>query len=138
MTSADREFGYGVAVTGIAGGLLVAVIFVLVAPTEEYRARVAFLLASGGIGPAVFVGATCAVSGSLLLAATGRRLISRASLVGVAVGSGSVSLALCSGWLPRSLPESTEPRSRYIVFGVVLFSGVALLLWNRRLVRKGR
>lgn len=128
MSQPSLQFTYGVQVGGAVGAWLSVLLYAVVAPTTDIRARIAFLLELSSVLAACFGILLCA--SLLILAAT--RMLSARALLGVLVGSTAIMLIVGTRVLERLVPPFTNPTTGWIV---VILVGVAvgvLLAWERR------
>lgn len=98
MTS--RGFQQGLAVSGAAGFLLIGVLYTLLAPTDDVRARIPFLVS--GFAGILTVTLIFAALGTLTLFAM--RLLRRESAAGAALAAIVCTLLLVSGALGQIVP----------------------------------
>lgn len=134
--SKTSQFEKGAVVGASTSLILVGVLYILLAPTDDIRARIPFLFeASGG-----FVGVLCMVvfsfvgAGALLV----QRALSRPSLGGVIVASFSSLLLILTGGIPRVLPEFDSLRKSVAVFAAWVALGLILtrIAWIVAFARK--
>lgn len=132
--SAESGFRQGLDVGGLCAGLVLAVGFALVVPTNEYRARVYFLLENPSDATlyAFFMGALT-LAGLLGLLLTGE--LGPKAVLGVVVASTVATLAVATGglkWLP-------EFHSRVARGGITILStGLCLAILVRRRLQSRR
>lgn len=136
MDKRDRAFAHGISVAGAAGGILLAFVFIVAAPTEDYRARIAFLLDSGGLRPVAFVMGAFELAALVALIATSWRLTTRWAALGATAGSAILTGAFYSGLFQKILPEFGESPARWIVFVVCVTVSGGLLVHYRATMRR--
>ena len=130
MTNAQGQLRAGFGIGSAAGAVLASVLLVLLVPTNEYRARLWFLLATSGSD----VSLEAALWGAFWLAGTlplfvVRRLKAR-SVVGTALAAAVYVAALKAGaW--KWLPEFTSFSLR-LVITVLMGALAAWLVWRTR------
>jgi len=131
----DRpEFQRGIRAGGAATAVLLAFLYTVAAPTSDYRARIPFLIASGGVTPLVFtLGAfeIAALLGLVLARAASARAMAGASLVALAC-----ALAVFSGGVARILPQFPESSLRLAVFAILALLCLGMLLRERRISKR--
>lgn len=135
MAIRDRDFAHGFSVAGVAGAMLLALVFVVAAPTGEYRARAAFLMHSGGLQPVAFVFGAFEAAALLALAATSWRLMTWRATLGASAASVVLALAVYVGVFRHIVPEFPESPTRWVVFAICVAAAVALLLRHRTRLR---
>lgn len=125
-----KQFNQGVRAAGAVTALVLAFLYAVAAPTDYFRARIPFLLGSGGVGPllfAVIVFEFAALLGVLVTTARSLGALTGASFVAVAC-----TVAVHTGAAARFIPQFPESNARWIVFGLLATAALALLLRERR------
>jgi len=116
----DRSFVGGAALTGSLAGTVLLLLYTVIAPTGDLRARIPFLI-WGAVPPLVIIG-TFATMGNLVLVIA--RSWSGPACRGALLGALAVGLTLYSDVLPRVLPEMDTPTDRGIVAMIEIVGGV--------------
>ena len=130
MTNTQGQLRAGFGIGSAADAVLASVLLVLLVPTNEYRARLWFLLATSGSD----VSLEAALWGAFWLAGTlpllvVRRLKAR-SIVGTALPAAVYVAGLKAGaW--KSLPEFTSFSLRFVIT-VLTGALAAWLVWRTR------
>jgi hypothetical protein len=131
----DRESHEGLEVGAATGGLLVLTIFTLLIPTNEFRARLYFLLDAPGDGT-LKLALLAVLTASGLVALGLLRMWSRWRALG-GLGASAAHVAVLGwdgGW--RWLPEFQSPTSRAIVMVMGAALVLVLILRTREGVRR--
>jgi hypothetical protein len=124
-----NTFGYGVAVASSAGTILLAFLYVVAAPTDEFRARIPFLLNSGGVGPVLFI--FCCFEGVGLVTVVSTGFLSLRSSQGASLAAVIMTGLVYSDLLSHVVPQFQASAKRWAVFGAVAIISVAVLLFER-------
>lgn len=129
----SRRFRQGVRVGGAATGVLLAFLYTVAAPTSYFRARIPFLLGSGGIGPFLFVLMVFQCAAVIGMGLTGARSLS--AVGGASLAALACTIAVSTGAAARFVPQVPESGFRWVVFGVLALVSLALLTRERRISR---
>jgi hypothetical protein len=129
-----NSFRHGLNVGAAASTVLLAALYTLAAPTEDYRARISVLLGAGAISGGLTVFATLASAGAVVLFVT--RSLSTGALKGVLLGSFAAEVFLYSWTIHRFVPEFRSWNLRLVTFAVACALCIAAIIvscnWYRR------
>ena len=134
----SRSVVSGARLGGATGILLLATVYSLLAPTADIRARIPFLLASGGglLEPLVFV--VLVLPGAAFLLAT--RRLNRHSAIGLTASAAAYVGLLSTGVIAHALPSFDATFERLVAMSLgLLLTFLALTLGGgRRGARQSR
>jgi hypothetical protein len=135
MRSVDRPerrvaLERGLTASVAVGGVLLIWLYGVAAPSPDLRARIPFLLNTGGGMAILMLFSLFALLGLAALAVVGD--LTRWSVAGVGIGALACVLLLSSGAVGAALPTSAETRPRYGVLALSVTAAIGTLWWMWR------
>ena len=121
---------------GAATVVLLGYLYTVAAPTSYFRARIPFLLASGGANPFLFT-LGLLMAGSLIGLLVTRGFQWR-PVFGAALVAFVGTVAVASGAAARVIPQFPESNGRWVFFVVFALVGVAMLARERMKATHGQ
>lgn len=134
---AREGFLRGVSSGSAGAAIVLGFLYTVAAPTHHYRARIPFLIASGGLGPVAFTFLVLLAAAALGVWVGGRA--SMQGLAGAALVSLFATILVATGAAERFVPSFPEGQFRWAVFSAVVLVAALLLFRQRRLrtMRRG-